>query len=103
MVADLYINHPRDWKNDAIENTVWLGILRPFTAVKNLYLTKGCAPGIAVALQELVAVTEVLSDLQNIFMEGLEPQGPLQKHIVEFAAVRQLSGHPVAISLWNRE
>ena len=103
VVADLYIDHPRDWENDAIENTAWLELLRPFTAVKNLYLTEGCAPGIAAALQEVVGVTGVVSDLQNIFVKGLEPQGPVQKHIGEFVAVRQLSGHPVALSLWNKE
>jgi hypothetical protein len=46
--------------------------------VKNLYLSKEFAPGIAAALQELVGarITEVLPSLQNIFVEGLEPLGP---------------------------
>ena len=48
-----------------------------YRALKNLYLCKEFAPGIAAALQELVGArtTEVLSSLQNIFVE-LQPSGP---------------------------
>jgi hypothetical protein len=86
-VEDLYVEHEYSqlvWKNDAIENTQWLELLGPFTAVKNLYLSKEFAPGIAVALKELVGITEVLLSLQNIF------------------AARQLSGHPISISVWRK-
>jgi len=83
MVEDLYIDHQYwqvVWKNDAIENTLWLQLFLPFTAVKNLYLSKLFTPGIAAALQELVGgrITEVLPGLQNIFVDGLEPLGPFQ-------------------------
>ena len=57
MVEDFYIERRywrTVWRNDAIENTLWLQLLLPFTAVKNLYLIKGFAPGILAALQELV-------------------------------------------------
>jgi hypothetical protein len=106
-VEDLYIEHQYPllgWKNDAIENTLWLQLLLPFTAVKNLYLSKQFAPGIAGALQELVGgrTTEVLPSLQKIFVEGLEPSGPFQKSIGQFVAVRQLSDHTITISVWNR-
>ncbi len=47
------------WKNDAIENTLWLELLLPFPAVKNLYLPKDFAPGIAAALQEVVGTREL--------------------------------------------
>ena len=69
------------WNNEAIENTLWLQLLLPFTAVKNLYLSMDFAPGIAAALQELVVarITEVLPSLQNIFVKGLEPSGAFQK------------------------
>jgi hypothetical protein len=43
---------------------------------------------------------EVLPSLQNIFIEGLEPVGPLQENIGHFVAARQLSGRPVTISVW---
>src|SRR6266852_5098125 len=103
---DLYIEHEElltsSWDNSTIESTLWLELLLQFTAVKNLYLSKEFVPDIAGALQELVGgrVMEVLPSLQNIFMEGLEPAGPLQEDIGHFVAARQLSGHPIAISVW---
>jgi hypothetical protein len=104
-VEDLYFEHQYQqlvWMNDAIENTLWLQLLLPFTAVKNLFLSKEFAPGIATALQELVGgrITEVLPSLQNIFVEGLEPSGPFQENIAQFVAARQLSDHTITISDW---
>ena len=105
-VEDLYIqdrNMILVWKNDAIEKTLWLQLLLPFTAVKNLYLSKEFAPGIAAALQELDGrrISEVLPTLQNIFVEGLEASGPFQENIGQFVAARQLSDHTIAISDWD--
>ncbi len=103
MIEDLYIEHEYSqlvWKNDAIENTLWLELLLPFPAVKNLYLSKDFAPGIAAALQEIVG-TEVLPSLQNIFVKGLEPSGPFQENTGQFVTARQHSGHPIAISIWE--
>ena len=107
-VEDLYIEHQYSelvWKNEAIENTLWLQLLLPFTAVKNLYLSKESAPRIAAALQELVGarITEVLPILQNVFVKGLEPSGAFKKKIRQFVDVRQLSGHLIAISDWNED
>jgi hypothetical protein len=107
-VEDFYIEHQywrTVWKNDAIENTLWLQLLLPFTAVKNLYLSKEFAPGIVATLQELVGgrMTEVLPSLQNIFVEGLEPSGAFQENIGRFVAARRLSGHPIAISDWDKD
>ena len=50
----LYIVHFRE--RDDIEDldTLWLAFLLPFTAVKNLYLSKKFVLSIAVALKELV-------------------------------------------------
>jgi hypothetical protein len=94
--------HP-DWKVD-VENDQWLELLRPFAAVKSLYLCEESAPDIAAALQELIEgrISEVLPSLQNIFVEGLEPLGPLQENIGQFATARQLSGHPIVISDWHK-
>ncbi|KAF8495491.1 hypothetical protein F5888DRAFT_1635549 [Russula emetica] len=108
MVEDLYIEraHPlQAWKNDVTENTLWFQLLLPFTAVKNLYLSKEVSPGIAAALQELVGarITEVLPSLQNILVEGLETSGPLQENIGQFIAARQLSNHPITISDWDQD
>jgi len=108
-VEVLYIEHRYSqlvWTNDAIENNLWLQLLLPFTAVKNLYLPIEFAPGIAAALQELAGarITEVFPSLQNIFVEGLrvEPSVPLEENIGQFAAARLHSGHPIAISVWDR-
>jgi hypothetical protein len=80
-----------------------LQLLLPFTAVKNLYLSKEFAPDIAAALHELVGgrITEVLPSLQHISVEELEPLGPFQENIGQFVAARQLSDHPVTISYWD--
>jgi hypothetical protein len=87
-----------------IEDMQWLEIFHPFAAVKNLYLPKKFMPSIAPAMQELVGgrTTEVLPILQNIFLEGFEPSEPIQEGIREFVSARQLSGHPITVSLWER-
>jgi hypothetical protein len=83
-----------------------LELFRPFTTVKNLYLTREIVPRIAPTLQELVGerVTEVLPNLQNIFLEDLQEsesvQGP--ESMRQFIAARQLSSRPMAISSWTR-
>ena len=105
-VEDLYIERrysPLVWKNDAIESTLWLQLLLPFAAVKNLRLSKEIAPGIAPALQELAGarVTEVLPNLRKIFVQGLKPLELFQENTGQFVAARQLSGHPVTFSVWN--
>jgi hypothetical protein len=86
---------------DANENILWLQLLLPFTAVKDLHLYKESAPSIAAALQGLVGrrIIEVLPSLQNIIVEGLVRSEPWQENFGQFVAARQLSGHPIAISV----
>ena len=108
MVEDLYIEceyPPLVWEDDAIENTLWLELLLPFTAVINPYLSKEFAPGIAASLQELVEgrITEVLPSLQNVFVEVLEASGPFRENIGQFVTARQLSNLPIAIFDWEEE
>jgi hypothetical protein len=103
-VEDLYIEcrySKIDWKNDAIENTLWLQLLLPFTAVKILYISGEFVPGIAAALQELVGdrITEVLPGLQNMSVEWPRPAGPSRENIERFVTARRLSGQPVAIDV----
>jgi hypothetical protein len=91
---------------DSIENTQWLELLRPFTAVESLYVSKEFVPGIITAvLQELVRerITEVLPALQNLFLEGLRRSGPVRESIGPFVAARQLLGHPIAVSPWKKD
>jgi len=100
-VEDLYIVPRYFEKGDAIENALWLPLFLPFIAVKNLYLPNDSAPGIAAALQELVGsrIAEVLPSLEYISVRGLTRLGPFKKKIAKFVTARQLSGHPVTVSI----
>ena len=103
IVEELYL--PPHWQDD-VESTLWLDVLRSFVAVKNLYLSDEFVPSVARALQELVGgrMTDVLSTLENIFLEGFQPtSGPLHEGIEKFVSARRLTGHPVvAVSRWDR-
>ena len=87
------------WQDD-IEDNQWLELLHPFTAVKNLSISKEFGPRIAPSLQELVGgrTTEVLPALETLIFEELRPSGPFEEAIGKFVAARQLSNHPVAVS-----
>ena len=102
MVEDLFIYEPSwlhsEWPQD-IENIQWLEVFHPFTSVKNLYVCRELAQSISLALQELI---EVLPALRALFLQELQESGPEQKAIGEFVAARQLLGHPVAVSHWDR-
>ena len=104
ILEDLYIYEQTrwDWKDD-IENGLWLRLLHPFTAVKNLYLSEKVALHIGSALQELAEgrTTEVLPALQNIFLGGLESWEPVQEGIAKLVAARQVASRPVAVSRWD--
>ena len=105
-LEDLYIHEETDsqldWQRD-IENSLWLELLHPFTAVKNLYLSDEFAHLIVPALQELVgvSVTELLPTLQNIFLEGFQPSIFVQEGVRDFIARRQTFGHRIAVSRWE--
>jgi hypothetical protein len=75
---------PPRWQDD-VASTLWLKLLRPFAAAKNLYFPKGIVPHIAPALE-------------NIFLNGFWPSGPLHEGIEKFVAARRLTSHPVAVS-----
>ncbi len=83
----------------------WLDLLRPFTAVKNLYLSEFSSPRIALVLQELTGerTTEVLPALQNVFLEGSSPIVNCPEGIARFISARQLTNLPIAISVWVRK
>jgi hypothetical protein len=46
-------------------------------------------------------VTEVLPALENVFISGLEPFGPMKEAISDFADARRVAGHPVSICDWE--
>ena len=85
------------WQDD-IEDSQWLELLHPFTAVKELYLSEEFTPRIAPYFQELVGgrTTEVLPALQSLLLSE-HPSGPFKEAIGKFIAARQLSNHPVVI------
>jgi hypothetical protein len=100
---DLHIDgnpHYRQHWQGNVENAPWLRLLRPFTSVKNLYLSEEIARRIVPALQELVGVraTEVLPALENIFLEEGQRSGPVQEGIQEVVTVRQATNRPIAVS-----
>jgi hypothetical protein len=94
-LEDLYIESSSEapyWLDD-IEDTRWLEVLHPFTAVENLYLTREFARRIVPAFQELVGdrTTEVLPSLQNIIFEGPLPSESVQEAIGQFITARYVS------------
>ena len=101
---DLYVYRHPHWQVN-IENIRWLEVLHPFSAVENLHLCKEFGPRIVTALQELAGsrTTEVLPILQNIFLEEVQPSGPGQEDIRKFVSARELSGHPITVSHWERD
>ena len=102
-VEHLYIEEHKDsCIVGDIESSQWLELLGPFIAVKHLYMTPKSAPGIATALQGLVAetVAEVLPALQTVFLKT-PPSEPIQEAIEKFAAARQLFDHPITVPRWE--
>ena len=86
------------WQDD-IEDSQWLDLLHPFTAVKNLYLSREFVSRIAPVLQEFAR--ELLPSLQNLSLQDLDPSGPVNGDIGKFVAARQLTSLPVAVSHWD--
>ena len=110
-IENLYVDGypgspPLGWM-DGIERTnlKWLDILLPFTAVKNLYLSKQFSPRIALALHELTGgrTTEVLPVLEHVLLEGFRPSEPVEEGLEQFISARRLTKHPVVISVWHRD
>jgi len=87
------------WKVD-MENARWLELLKPFAALKDLYLTDEIARRVCGALQKLSGerANEVLPALRNLFVDGCRSFKHIEEAITPLVtARRQLSGHPVAI------
>lgn len=93
---------PPHWQDD-VENGEWLELLRPFTALKDLYLVKNLGPLVTAALQELAgeSVMEALPALRNLYIEGLRPLGPIREAVGQLVTAQRLSGHPVAVRRWD--
>jgi hypothetical protein len=103
----LYIDgghYPGQQTRRKAEIARWLKLFKPFTLVKNLFLSMVYAPRIASVLQGLVRkrAMEVLPTLENVFIEGYQPSGSVHEAIGQFAAERRLSGRPIVVSRWDR-
>jgi hypothetical protein len=90
---------------ERMEDAPWLELVRFFTAMEYMYLSRGLAVCIPPALQGLTGegITGVLPVLRNIFIEQLDALGALRQAIGEFVAARQLlSGHLIGVQSWAR-
>ena len=94
----------RDRSQDDMEITRWQELLRPFTSVKNLYLSEDYIRRIAPALEELGGerATEVLPALENVLIENFWVYGSVREEFRNVATMRQLSGVPIVVSEWDR-
>ena len=92
------------WQHDP-QNIQWIYLLRPFTAVKNLYLFEAAARRVVPALEEAAkgTVYNVLPALQNIFLQGLQPTWPAKEATGLFASARQPSGRAITVHRWEME
>ncbi|KAH9968118.1 hypothetical protein BC827DRAFT_1263848 [Russula dissimulans] len=92
--------HQPLWQDD-VEDTQWLELLRPFIAVKKLYLSKRFGSCLARAVQMLTGdrVTEVLPALQFLYLET--SIAPVLKALEPFITARRLSGHAVDMDSWS--
>ena len=104
-LEDLYIRedpYPQSNWQDNVENSLWLELFQPFTAVKNLYLSEEFGVRIMPSLENLVGerTAELLPSLRNIFMESLDTSEPVQKAIQQFVSMQQAS-QPIAVSHWD--
>ena len=93
-----------EWKDDPdMDSAQWLELFRLFVAVQSLYVTEGLVSPVARALQDLTphTATEVLPVLQTLFLEELQPSGPVHEAMKPFDTARQLSQQPVLIQRWE--
>jgi hypothetical protein len=89
---------------DGIDPSLWRELLRPFTAVKDLYLGSEIAPRVALVMQELFGenVMDLLPVLQNIFVKELDRDELVPEGIEQFVAARQLASHPISVFRCDR-
>ena len=79
---------------EGMDNIEWLQLLRPFSSVRTLFVSREFAGHVSRSLDNITAVmaTEVLPALKMLCLEG-EP--PSSDH--KFIAARSESGRPVLI------
>jgi hypothetical protein len=93
------------WEDDPdMVPSQWLELFRLLIAVQSLYVSERLVHHVAAALKEftLEMAMEVLPALRSLWLEGLQPSGPVQDAIKPYATVRQSTDHPVVIQPWER-
>jgi hypothetical protein len=90
-------------EDDIEPTTQFLQVFRPFTAIWSLRVCRTLVPYIATALQGLIGemATDVLPNLRNLFLGGVDIFGTVQEVIQPFVTARRLSGQPVAVHRWK--
>ena len=85
---------------EGMDNIEWLQLLRPFSSVRTLFVSRDFAGHVSRSLDNITAVmaTEVLPALKMLCLEG-EP--PSSDH--KFIATRSESGRPVLVVNTQRE
>jgi len=88
---------PSKWQGD-VDQVQWREVLRPFTSVRELYVSDTMWPLLAPSLKELTGerTMDVLPMLYDLFLE-LEPSASPQKIVESLITARNLAGHPVAV------
>src|SRR6266850_354952 len=86
------------WQDDTAPTGVqWLALFCPFTTVESLYISKKLESLVAPALEEITRERPgaVFPKLRTLFLEELQPSGPVREAIEAFVATRWLSDRPV--------
>ena len=94
-----------EWNDDPdMDSSQWLELFRLFISAQSLHVSERLVSPVARALQDLTAqtATEVLPVLRTLFVEGLQPSGPVHEAIKSFDSSRQLCQQPVLIQRWER-
>ena len=104
-IEHLYIRELSAPYSHDIESCQWLDLLRPFTAVKDLYLSPEFVLRILPALEELIreGVTELLPALQTLFLDEPLASGLIGETIARFVTARRSANHPIVVSCWKND
>lgn len=88
---------PSKWQGD-VDQVQWREVLRPFTSVRELYVSDTMWPLLSPSWKELTGerTMDVLPMLCDLFLE-LEPSASLPKTVEPFITARKLAGHPVVV------
>ena len=88
-------------RRDDVESVQWLDVLRPFTAMKDLYLTRKLSPYIVLALLGIIeeGVVQMLPSLRKLILEEQWPLGLVEDVTELFVAMLRLSTCRMAVSI----